>query len=117
VLKAFDNSLVAPVAAASVKPFQMYEMIEAFVPAGPYLELFGRVHNRRRGWITAGDEAISYKKKAVANIAHLDTKIDKKNVIEEISNDQIKKRDLKLNQKPNLLEFMMKQEAISKTVQ
>ena len=59
---AIDNSLVALVAAASVKPFQFYEMIETLDPAGPYLELFGRVHNRRRGWITAGDEAISYKK-------------------------------------------------------
>ena len=49
MLKAFDNSLVAPVGAASVKPFQMYEMIEALMTAGPYLELFGRVHNRRRG--------------------------------------------------------------------
>jgi N6-adenosine-specific RNA methylase IME4 len=37
-------------------------MIEKVVPKGPYLEIFGRVHNRRLGWITAGDEAISYKK-------------------------------------------------------
>jgi N6-adenosine-specific RNA methylase IME4 len=40
----------------------MYEKIEALVPAGPYLELFGRVHNRREGWVTAGNEAIEYLK-------------------------------------------------------
>jgi len=41
------NSIVAPVGAPSVKPFQLYEMIEAKVPRGPYLEIFGRPYNRR----------------------------------------------------------------------
>ena len=31
------------------------------VPKGPYLELFGRVHNQREGWITVGIEALEYK--------------------------------------------------------
>ena len=35
------NSIVAVVGAPSVKPFQLYEMIEEKVPGGPYLEIFG----------------------------------------------------------------------------
>ena len=40
----------------------MKKKIEALVPVGPYLELFGRVNNRRLGWITAGNEAITLQK-------------------------------------------------------
>ena len=62
VKKAVSNAIVSNVSGTSIKPFQMYEKIEALVPAGPYLELFGRVHNRREGWVTAGNEAIEYLK-------------------------------------------------------
>lgn len=44
----------------SQKPFQLYEFIEKMVPIGPYIELFGRKHNAREGWVTVGDEAIDY---------------------------------------------------------
>ena len=55
VKKAVSNAIVSNVNGTSIKPFQMYEKIEALVPAGPYLELFGRVHNRRQRWVTAGE--------------------------------------------------------------
>ena len=61
VKKAVSNAIVSNVSGTSIKPFQMYEKIEALVPAGPYLELFGRVHNRRQRWVTAGNEAIEYR--------------------------------------------------------
>ena len=62
VKKAVSNAIVSNVGGTSIKPCQMYEMIEALVPAGPYLELFGRVNNRREGWVTAGNEAIALQK-------------------------------------------------------
>ena len=30
------------------------------VPTGPYLELFGRVHNQREFWTTVGNESIAF---------------------------------------------------------
>ena len=62
VKKAVSNAIISNVSGTSIKPFQMYEKIEALVPGGPYLELFGRVHNRRLGWVTAGNEAIALMK-------------------------------------------------------
>ena len=58
VKKAVSNAIVFNVGGTSIKPSQMYEKIEALVPAGAYLELFGHVNNRRQGWVTAGNEAI-----------------------------------------------------------
>eukprot|EP00826_Nyctotherus_ovalis_P041441 TRINITY_DN4168_c0_g3_i1.p1 TRINITY_DN4168_c0_g3~~TRINITY_DN4168_c0_g3_i1.p1 ORF type:complete len:189 (+),score=31.42 TRINITY_DN4168_c0_g3_i1:211-777(+) len=40
----------------SQKPNGIYEMIEALVPNGYYLELFGRRNNLRDGWVTIGNE-------------------------------------------------------------
>jgi len=40
----------------SQKPEEIYEMIEALVPDGSYLEIFGRRNNLRNGWITIGNE-------------------------------------------------------------
>lgn len=40
----------------SVKPIKMYEIIEAMVPNGSYIELFGRKNNLRTKWITIGNE-------------------------------------------------------------
>ncbi len=33
------------------------------IPDGPYLELFGRVHNQRNNWVTVGNESINFKQK------------------------------------------------------
>jgi mRNA (2'-O-methyladenosine-N6-)-methyltransferase len=40
----------------SQKPEEIYQMIEAIVPNGCYLEIFGRRNNLRNGWITIGNE-------------------------------------------------------------
>ena len=40
----------------SVKPYQLYDMIEKMVPNGKYIELFGRQNNRRDKWITIGND-------------------------------------------------------------
>ena len=40
----------------SQKPEEIYQMIEAVVPDGCYLEIFGRRNNLRNGWITIGNE-------------------------------------------------------------
>jgi N6-adenosine-specific RNA methylase IME4 len=37
-------------------------MIEKMVNGGARLELFARQHNQREGWMSVGDEAITYKK-------------------------------------------------------
>ena len=63
--KAVSNAIVSNVGGTSIKPSQMYEKIEALVPAGPYLELFCRVKNRHLGWVTAGNEAISLQKNLI----------------------------------------------------
>jgi mRNA (2'-O-methyladenosine-N6-)-methyltransferase len=40
----------------SQKPEELYEMIEALVPNGRYLEVFGRRNNLRNFWTTLGNE-------------------------------------------------------------
>jgi len=40
----------------SQKPEELYEMIEALVPNGRYLEIFGRRNNLRNHWVTLGNE-------------------------------------------------------------
>jgi mRNA m6A methyltransferase catalytic subunit len=40
----------------SRKPDEVYEIIEGLCPGGPYLELFGRRHNMRPGWVTVGNQ-------------------------------------------------------------
>jgi N6-adenosine-specific RNA methylase IME4 len=49
-----DLDFDAVVGAHSVKPDRIYEIAEALVPKGPYLELFAR--RRRSGWFQEGDE-------------------------------------------------------------
>jgi N6-adenosine-specific RNA methylase IME4 len=58
------NAIIAPIRGiASTKPVQLYEIVEALVPHGPYIELFGRVNNQREGWLTVGNEAVEYQSK------------------------------------------------------
>ena len=40
----------------SRKPDEIYEIIERMVPDGRRLELFGREHNVRPGWLTLGNQ-------------------------------------------------------------
>lgn len=40
----------------SQKPDEIYEIVEALVPNGYYLEIFGRRNNLHNGWITIGNE-------------------------------------------------------------
>eukprot|EP00759_Apiculatamorpha_spiralis_P033268 PhF_6_TR34611/c0_g1_i1/m.50393/K05925/METTL3_14; mRNA (2'-O-methyladenosine-N6-)-methyltransferase len=40
----------------SRKPEIMYEFVESLFPGGKYLEIFGRPHNLRSGWVTLGDD-------------------------------------------------------------
>jgi N6-adenosine-specific RNA methylase IME4 len=49
-----DLDFEAPTGAHSVKPDRIYEIAEALIPGGPYVELFAR--RRRAGWIQYGDE-------------------------------------------------------------
>ena len=48
--------LVAEVRETSRKPDEIYEMIERMVPGGRKIELFARPHNRRRGWLSLGNQ-------------------------------------------------------------
>lgn len=48
------NLILAERREHSVKPEQMYRLVEALWPGGPYLELFAR--RRRAGWDCYGDE-------------------------------------------------------------
>ena len=40
----------------SQKPEEIYEIAEALVPNGNYLEIFGRRNNLHNGWVTIGNE-------------------------------------------------------------
>lgn len=40
----------------SQKPEEIYEIVEALVPNGYYLEIFGRRNNLHNGWVTIGNE-------------------------------------------------------------
>jgi mRNA (2'-O-methyladenosine-N6-)-methyltransferase len=40
----------------SQKPEEIYEIAEALVPNGYYLEIFGRRNNLHNGWVTVGNE-------------------------------------------------------------
>jgi mRNA (2'-O-methyladenosine-N6-)-methyltransferase len=40
----------------SQKPEEIYEIAEALVPNGYYLEVFGRRNNLHNGWVTIGNE-------------------------------------------------------------
>jgi mRNA (2'-O-methyladenosine-N6-)-methyltransferase len=40
----------------SQKPEEIYDIAEALVPNGYYLEIFGRRNNLHNGWVTIGNE-------------------------------------------------------------
>lgn len=48
--------LVSEVRETSRKPDEIYELIERMKPGGRKLELFARPHNRRKGWISLGNQ-------------------------------------------------------------
>lgn len=48
--------IVAEVRDTSRKPDELYNMIERLCPHGRKVELFGRKHNARPGWITVGNQ-------------------------------------------------------------
>lgn len=50
------NVIVAQPRESSRKPDELYGIIERAVPEGRKLELFGRAHNLRAGWVTLGDQ-------------------------------------------------------------
>ncbi len=46
----------APRRSNSRKPDDIYEIVEQLWPGGRYLELFGRRHNLRNGWVTLSNQ-------------------------------------------------------------
>lgn len=50
------DALVSEVRDTSRKPDELYGIIERLVPGGHKLELFGRRHNLRPGWLTLGNQ-------------------------------------------------------------
>ena len=48
--------LVSPVRETSRKPDEIYDLIERMMPGGRYCELFARPHNRRRRWMSLGNQ-------------------------------------------------------------
>ncbi|KEJ83043.1 MT-A70 family protein [Oxytricha trifallax] len=55
-MKTSLNVIVEPMRKMSQKPDALYKIVEKLVPGGPYLEIFGRAHNIRRGWTTMGNQ-------------------------------------------------------------
>jgi len=51
-----SDVVVADVRDTSRKPDEMYSIIERLCPMGRKIELFGRKHNSRPGWITVGNQ-------------------------------------------------------------
>lgn len=50
------NVMVSQTRETSRKPDELYTMIERICPGGRKLELFGRLHNVRPGWLTLGNQ-------------------------------------------------------------
>ena len=48
--------IISEIQEQSRKPEELYFIIENIIPNGNFLELFGRKHNVRNGWITLGNE-------------------------------------------------------------
>jgi mRNA (2'-O-methyladenosine-N6-)-methyltransferase len=48
--------IVAPIRETSRKPDEIYGIIERMCPESKRVELFGRVHNTRPGWLTLGNQ-------------------------------------------------------------
>ncbi|KAJ3405113.1 hypothetical protein CcCBS67573_g01089 [Chytriomyces confervae] len=51
-----SDVLVAEVRETSRKPDEIYNLIERMCPGGKKLEIFGRKHNTRPGWLTLGNQ-------------------------------------------------------------
>lgn len=51
-----SDVLVSEVRDTSRKPDELYGLIERMCPGGRKLELFGRRHNARSGWVTVGNQ-------------------------------------------------------------
>ena len=51
-----NDVIVAQVRDTSRKPDELYAMIERICPGGRKVELFGRKHNVRPGWLTLGNQ-------------------------------------------------------------
>ena len=51
-----DDIIVSNVRETSRKPDELYEIIESMCPFGRKIELFGRMHNCRDGWVTVGNQ-------------------------------------------------------------
>lgn len=51
-----SDVLISEVRDTSRKPDELYGMIERLCPGGRKLELFGRRHNARTGWLTVGNQ-------------------------------------------------------------
>lgn len=48
--------IVSEVRETSRKPDEIYGLIERMIPGGKKIELFGRPHNCRKGWMTLGNQ-------------------------------------------------------------
>ncbi|KAJ3075168.1 N6-adenosine-methyltransferase subunit mettl3 [Podochytrium sp. JEL0797] len=51
-----SDVIVAEVRETSRKPDEIYNLIERLCPGGKKLEIFGRKHNTRPGWLTLGNQ-------------------------------------------------------------
>jgi N6-adenosine-specific RNA methylase IME4 len=54
--RTYVDVVVDEIGLHSQKPAKVYEIAEGLCPDGPYLELFGRRHNMRPGWVTVGNQ-------------------------------------------------------------
>lgn len=56
VSKVTTDVIFSEIQKQSQKPEEMYQVIEAMMPGAKKIELFGRNHNIRRGWLTLGNQ-------------------------------------------------------------
>jgi N6-adenosine-specific RNA methylase IME4 len=56
LLRTFKDVLISKPRENSRKPEKLYKIAEGLCPKGLYLELFGRRHNMRKGWVTVGNQ-------------------------------------------------------------
>ncbi len=51
-----SDVMFTPRRGQSQKPEEIYELVEALVPNGYYLEIFSRRNNLHNGWVNIGNE-------------------------------------------------------------
>ena len=51
--------IVSEVRETSRKPDEVYGLIERLCPGGRKIEIFGRAHNTRPGWLTLGNQLVT----------------------------------------------------------